>query len=101
MHESPNGLRPRAEQHRIQVATEGALVEQLRGHLGIGSATYVEEQTPVVSAPRGSPVHPKSITEAHRDQRAVESVLERKAPREIRDQGEGCQQLGRSYLVTV
>ena len=101
VHESRDGLRPRAEQHRVQVATEGALVEELRDHLGIGSAPDVEEQTPVVRAPRGRLVHTESVAEAHRDQRAVESVLERKAPREIRDQGEGRQQLGRSYLVTV
>ena len=99
--ESRQGLRPRAEQHRVQVATDGTLVEEFRDHLGIGSAPDVEEQTPVVRAPRGRLVHTESVAQAHGDHRAVESVLERKAPREIRHQGEGPQNLGRSYLVTV
>ena len=87
-HDAGDGLGPSAEHDRREVRGQGSLVEQVGDDLGVSGATDVEQQTRVVSLGRGVRVDAQTLGESHRDQGAVQTVLERKTGAEIRRQAE-------------
>ena len=98
-HDAGDGLGPSAEHDRREVRGQGPLIEQVGDDLGVGGATDVEQQARVVGLGRGLRIDAQALGESHRDQGAVQTVLEGKTGAEIRCQAECCDQLGGADLI--
>ena len=86
-HEPAEELDPRAEHDRHVLAVQVA-AEDHRGVLGVRGAADVEEQARVVRVRRGLRVDAEALGEPHRDERALEPVLERQPDGEVRGERE-------------
>jgi len=63
------------------------IAEDLGGDVGVRGAADVEEQAGVVRLRRGFGIHAKLLAKPHRNQCALQPMLERDADPEVRRQG--------------
>ena len=91
-HEPGEDLAPGATEDGVEMGGERT-AEDLRGDVRLRGAAGVEEQARVVGL-RGLVVaDPEALREPHRDQRAVQAVLERESHPEVRREAERRHQL--------
>ena len=77
------------ESRRSRVCRQRILTtEELGGGLGARGAAHMEQQARVVRLRRGLGVHAQTLAQPHREQRALEAVLERHADAEVGRQGQ-------------
>jgi hypothetical protein len=72
------------------VRRQRPLVEQLGGDLGIGGAAGIEQQARVIRLRRRLGVDSQAFTKPHREQRAVQAVLEGQPHAQVRGQTQRC-----------
>jgi hypothetical protein len=101
-HDPRDHLRPRSEHDRGEIRDQRSVIaKDLSGDFGIRRATDIEQKAGVVRLRRCFHVDAEALAEAHRDQRALQAVLEGQAHPEVRRQTQGRDHLRGTDLLAA